>query len=479
MADMLLDKQYYNATDTRPYDDTGWSLGPLRNVKTVRVTDAQLLKSEMTLLTGPAKVTGKVFGVGSVLAIAHNAENTLATLRFQLRDVEMHASEETFRVGNVQFPAGSFVIQNADRVRVEEAAAGLGLMVHAVSEVPKVAIHPLRAPRVALVHTWLNTQNEGWFRLALESLKIPYDYISDQVLRRTPDLRGKYDAIVFGPINSSAQRIVNGLPMRGGPLAWKGSAETPNFATSPNQTDDMRGGMGLEGLANVRRFLEEGGLFVSIAGNASIPIDYGLIEGVTVQQTRELQVRGSVLNALMADRKSPITYGYPDVLPVYFNQAPVLTINPSGGLGGGPPQETSAARVSGRGSASDPDIPQARPYVPAPPPQPDVGVSPEVQEAFRTLLPAPEERPRVVLKFAAENDLLVSGMLAGGKELAGKPAVVDVPLGKGHIVLFAINPMWRQQTQGSFFLVVQCVAEFRQLRSRGGEKLDGQSRPTR
>ena len=39
MADMLLDTQYYNVNDPRPYDDTGWTLGPLHNVKTVRVKD--------------------------------------------------------------------------------------------------------------------------------------------------------------------------------------------------------------------------------------------------------------------------------------------------------------------------------------------------------------------------------------------------------------------------------------------------------
>jgi len=40
-------------------------------------------------------------------------------------------------------------------------------------------------------------------------------------------------------------------------------------------------------------------------------------------------------------------------------------------------------------------------------------------------------------------------MLAGASELAGKAAVVDVPVGKGHVVMFANNPMWRHQTQGA------------------------------
>src|SRR5258706_2076033 len=58
MADMLLDTQYYNVNDPRPYDDTGWTLGALRNVKTIRVTDKSVLQAPMTLLTRDAKVVG-------------------------------------------------------------------------------------------------------------------------------------------------------------------------------------------------------------------------------------------------------------------------------------------------------------------------------------------------------------------------------------------------------------------------------------
>jgi hypothetical protein len=77
-------------------------------------------------------------------------------------------------------------------------------------------------------------------------------------------------------------------------------------------------------------------------------------------------------------------------------------------------------------------------------------------------LPA-EMRPRVVVRFAAENDLLVSGMLAGGSELANQSAVVDVPRGKGHVVMFANNPMWRNETQGSYFLLFNAMLNYDHL----------------
>ena len=80
------------------------------------------------------------------------------------------------------------------------------------------------------------------------------------------------------------------------------------------------------------------------------------------------------------------------------------------------------------------------------------------------MIPPPNMRPRVVLRFnSAERELLISGMLSGGSELAGKPAVIDVPVGKGHVVMFANNPMWRHQTQGSFFLLFNAALNYNNL----------------
>jgi hypothetical protein len=473
-ADMLLDTQYYNARDTRPYDDTGWSLGPLRNVRTVRVTDGVVLKAPMTMMTAVAKVVGSISGTATAAyLIPHNTDNTLATFRFRLKDVEMLAAEEPFKALDREFKAGTFIIK-ADgnpanlRGRLEEAAKEFGLSVYASGDVPKAQVHTLAAPRVALVHTWQNTQTEGWFRIALDGLKIPYEYIADQVLRRTSDLRAKYDVILLGPVSGSAQRIVNGIPMYGDAVPWKKSSLTPNIGTSPDQTDDVRGGMGIEGLMNLRRFVEEGGLFITIGGNASVALEYGLVDGVSITPARELQARGSVLNAVVADKSSPITYGYGDRLAVYFNQAPIFRVSTTGAGGGGPDADETPTRPSGRGSATDPDVPQARPYTP-PPAKPELRpweerpLTEEQRESQRLFLFPDELKPRVVLRFADEKDLLVSGMLAGGRELANRPAVVDVPRGKGHIVLFANNPMWRQQTQGSFFLLFNTMLNFDNL----------------
>ncbi len=73
-------------------------------------------------------------------------------------------------------------------------------------------------------------------------------------------------------------------------------------------------------------------------------------------------------------------------------------------------------------------------------------------------------RPRIVLSFARNaNDLLISGGLAAGEELAGAPALADVTLGKGHVVLFSFNPTWRSQTHGSYFFVFNALLNWKNL----------------
>jgi hypothetical protein len=426
----------------------------------------------MTPVSLPMQIRGKVEGSGVAYVINHNADNTLASFRFAMKDVKMLAAEEGFEAGGRKFNAGSFVIPDAAGLRgkLESAAAQYGFNAIGVAEMPKVATHPLAAPRVALVHTWTNTQDEGWYRIAFDNLKIPYAYISDHVLRDTANLRDKYDVIVFGPARGSAQRIINGV--KGSePIPWKESPLTPAMANSPDQADDIRGGMGLQGLVNVQKFVDAGGLFVTIGGNASIPIDFGLVEGLSIQAPRELNVRGSVLSSAFSDRKSPISYGYGEKLAVYFNQAPVFNTNLLGGAAAAAAAGVAPSRATGRGSASDPDVIQGRAYVEpvAPPARPalrpgeDPPIPAETLEVMRNSLPTAEEMPRTILRFSPENELLVSGMLAGGRELAGRPAIVDVQKGKGHIVMFANNPMWRNETQGSYFLLFNAMLNYDNL----------------
>jgi hypothetical protein len=81
----------------------------------------------------------------------------------------------------------------------------------------------------------------------------------------------------------------------------------------------------------------------------------------------------------------------------------------------------------------------------------------------------PNQRPRTILRFADQRELLVSGLL-DGTDVAQRPVVVDSPLEKGHVVLFANNPIYRGETIGSYFLVFNTMLNFDNLNA--GRKLD-------
>ena len=188
----------------------------------MRVVDKSVLDAPATLLTADAKVTGQLTGPASAVAyvINHNTDNTLATLRFRLKDVKMSAAEDSFKIGDQQFNTGSFILKKEGnpqdlRSRLGAAVTELGLKAVGVDKLPEVKTHELAVPRIAIVHTWTNTQNEGWFRIEFDRLQIPYTYISDHVIRNTPNLREKYDVLIFPPVGGSAQTIVNGMPQRG------------------------------------------------------------------------------------------------------------------------------------------------------------------------------------------------------------------------------------------------------------------------
>lgn len=62
---------------------------------------------------------------------------------------------------------------------------------------------------------------------------------------------------------------------------------------------------------------------------------------------------------------------------------------------------------------------------------------------------AADARVKVVARYASK-DALLSGWMLGEKYLNGKPALVEVPFGKGKIILFAFRPQHRAQSWGTF-----------------------------
>ncbi len=470
LADMLLDTQYYSTRDPRSYDDTGWTMGALANIKTVRVMDTSILDVPMSKVQGSVMPGGGVSGKGgSVFLIDNNASSALGEFRYRLASATMEAAEEPFEAAGHKFGRGAFIVTGAGRDEVENAARDLGLAVFAVDEKPGVITHPLIAARVAVMHNWESTQNDGWFRVSLDQIKIPYTYIADTKIRETPNLREQFDVIIIPPGNGDLASRLNGIPMRGNPLPWKNTAEMPNlFAPGLDTSDDIRGGLGYAGLENLEEFVKQGGLMVAVGGGATLPISGGITDMVALARPQRLICPGGVLLAKVEDAKSPVAYGYSSQLYVYFRPGALLRVETGfgfGGLGGG----ETAGRSSGRGSATDPDVIQGRDYVPPEKPpkrtprEQELYISDEDREFEGALIPPANQFPRVILRFSDAKDLLYSGELDGASELAEKPAVVDVPHGQGHVLLFSNNPMWRNETSGSFALLLNAMMNYRSL----------------
>ena len=465
-ADALLDTQYYSSRDPHPYDDTGWTLGALANVKTVRVMDTAILDVPMTRLEGSVSVSGGVKGSGhTTYLVNHNTDSVLATFRYRQASLPMEAAEEPFEVSGRKFARGTFIIANADRDKIEAAARELGITVWATDEKLTVARHSLEAPRIALMHDWRETQDDGWFRISMDQLKVPYTYIADTKVRDTSSLRDQFDVIIVPPDWDELADMLQGIPLRGNPMPWKNNLETPSFfAPGLDSSDDIRGGLGYSGLANLGRFVQEGGLMVTVEGASVLPVDGGMTEMLSLYRPQRLVCPGDVLVASVEDAKSPIAYGYGEKLYVYYRAGAILNVGFGRRRG-----EEGETRSSGRGSASDPDVIQGRPYIPPEeepkrtPREQELHVPDEMRMYLGSRIPPADQFPRVILRFAEAKDLLVSGLLDGGAEIAERPAVVDVPHGHGHILLFATNPMWRNENSGSFLLLFNAVMNYRHL----------------
>jgi hypothetical protein len=483
MGDMMLDRQYFNVNDPSPYDDVGWTLGPLFNVQTVRVEDTAVLDAPMTLVKGavaaPGGVTRQAKGPVQAYLVNHNADNVLATFRFARKELKILAAEKDFESQGKKFRAGSFILKPVDNPKdlekiLDESGKKMGFAVLAAAAVPDVPTHEVGAPRIAVVHTWQNTQTEGWLRIALDESGIPYHYVSVHAIRDNAKLRDKYDVIIFGPSSQDPMSIVNGVS-GDKPQPWKKTPLTPNLG-SEDSTDDMRGGIDLDGVLHLRDFVREGGVFITIGNTSALPIHFGLAQGMAIRDTTKLWARGGVYQATLGDRTSPLAYGYDDKLGIYFSQSPVFAMGGTAGRARAPmPPAAPVGRVSGRGGANDPDIVQGRPR--------DLGQ--KAIDEFRKAQEAEAKkkkeeeggeggsqspaastavRPRIVLSFTGSAaDLLISGGLAGGEELAGSPALADVPLGKGHVVLFSFNPAWRSQTHGSYFFIFNALLNWKDL----------------
>jgi hypothetical protein len=470
VADALLDRQYWSPDDPQkhPYDDTGWSFGDLFNAKAVRVTDASILNSKMQPIADLSKVTADAQDAGPVYAVNNTGQIGLAALVYALKGAELSVAERKFEAGGKHFQAGSILISGADPTQLTAVLKRLDLNAQTLSARPSIPSHSAAAPRIAFLHTWLYTQTEGWWRMAFDKLQVPYEYISTQTVSREANLRSKYDVIIFAPVSRiSGQQIVSGMPMWGNPLPWQKTSLTPNLGKI-DSTEDMRPGLGFEGVARLKEFVEQGGLLITSEDTAQFAIEEGLAPGVFVAPRKNIRVVGSVLKAEVVDKNHPVAYGYDSDVAVYSADGMALTVS-NLAVNRSILTEKEYKRPTGRGGPDDADTPENRPVHDAPglpSPKPWQPTALNEEQARNNPYVIPEQyRPNVILRFADAKGLLISGLLDNGSAIAELPLVVNAHLGKGNVLLFANNPVYRGETIGCYALVFNAITNFDHLAS--------------
>ncbi len=466
-ADALLDRQYWSPDDPQkhPYDDTGWSFGDLFHAGVTRVTDPAILSASMTRVVDLSSAWEATSGTGDVCVIDNTGQIGLAALGYAEKTAQLHILDKAASIDGKPFHAGSIVLSGGSSDTLKTNLTKLELQATCVASLPSVPMHLATLPRIAFMHTWLATQTEGWWREAFDRLQIPYDYISTQAVAHADDLHSKYDVIIFAPVGgrTSSQRMISGLPMWGNAIPWKSTELTPNLGKI-DATDDMRPGLGFSGVQHLKDFVEQGGLLITAEDTAQFAIDEGLAPGVFVVPGKDVKVVGSVLAAQVVNARSVVAAGYEPELAVYSADGMAFNVSNLTTGSNGLPTRGKAQRPTGRGGPQDEDQPEDRATA-EPPPLPSVkpweAVPLNEEQARHNPYVIPvDARPDVILRFADNKKLLISGLLDKGDSIAEHAIVVDAHLGKGNVLLFGNNPVYRGETLGSYGLVFNAILNF-------------------
>ena len=308
LAKTLLEKQTYPDASLQTYDDSAWTMGLANNIEVKTIDDKSILDAAAELLTRDVTTRAQIDGAGPVHVIKHTGALDLITLRYRLKELPVRAARSAFKVGVAEYPPGSFIIAgNAERVRKE--IESLGLVATAVATAPQVETVDVDLPRLAIFTTWSNTEKVGWVRLAFDRWEIPFDLIHKDHVKQG-NLRARYDVIVMPHQGTSGKSIVYEQPKLSKPLGYRRNDRFKSFGMY-SETDDVRGGMGLEGAAELARFVEGGGVLLTFGVASFFPAEFGLTRSVDAQTpSGNWYAPGPYVQAEILQPSHPVLYGY-------------------------------------------------------------------------------------------------------------------------------------------------------------------------
>src|SRR5436305_393132 len=419
----LLSAQSYPKEGGEAYDDVSWELPAHYHLAAIATADPAVRGAQLTALGEAPRPRGQVLGEGPVYVLADTGQEGLLEARYRLARFTVGIAERAVTADGGPYPAGSWILapQSGLAAALTQTAETLGLDFASTRSAPEVASHAAPAPRLGLWVPWADTDTIGWARYTLDQRHIPYIYVRDEDIR-AGRLRDKYDVLLYGHVDLELAEQIQGIPRAWGPMPFKKTRATPSLGT-PAESDDITGGIGWSGVAELQRFVDSGGLLITLGNGSMLPLESGIVRGVrresggvprstqgggaaaaAASQSSVTRTPGAHVRVSFARPDHPIAYGY-GARTYVFRQ--------------------NFARYS---------IPRRR-----------------LRMAYcTTCLDGPLDTSAVVLEWGEREGapFVVSGQAWGEENLIGHPAILDLRSGAGHVIAFNFNPLHRDLNRG-------------------------------
>ncbi len=417
-VDLLEPQRFPAESENIPYDDVSWAFPIGFGVSAARVDDERVKSAAAEALRAAVAPSGEVGGDGPVFLLRDTGQEALLAARARLASFKVEIAERGFRSGALEYPAGSWVLPAPDGLRPALAAASreLGLDFRGAAKAPDGPRHSAPLPRIGVWVPWADTDLMGWVRYTLDREKIPYTYLRDEDVR-AGGLKQKVDVILYGPFSRlELQGQMYGIAPTAGPMPFNKTQEYPSLG-APVSSDDITGGPGYVGLEAIRRFVSEGGVLLTLGGGSTLALEGGLVRGVRRALGTKVFTPGSELRLSFDRPAHPIAYGYGGGTSVFRNDEHVY----------------------------------------------DLPLRWETMAYCSSCLEGPVDRRPVVATWGGDGPMVVSGGMRGEADLKGRPAILDMPIGSGHVVAYNFSPIHRDMNRSDHRLLWNAILNWSTL----------------
>ena len=416
LAITLLTKQAYpKEAKFPPYDDIAWTLGLLYGVEVKAEDEVKFGANDLKMVTSDVVYKGEVEGNGNTYVLDYKAQNTVLPaiylVKSQNKKATLSVLDEMQVVGGDTLLPGSVIFKGLTRGQSDKIGSQYQLDLIAVANAPGGKQHEVTLPRVAIYHSWFSTQDEGWSRYTFDERGIPYTSIDKDDLK-AGDLRKKFDVILVPRMRGNVGDFIYGVDSKFGPMPFTKTAEYPSHGM-PDATNDMTGGPGMEGMGQLKAFIDAGGVVVTLDNSTKMVAETGIARELEPYQASGLFHPGSVVTVKARQSNSPVLYGYPGTFHVFRGNGPLFQVD----------KYNRGMMVLQYGTKPLKDeIPYTGPVMG----MPDRKVEKEKKEEGK------KDAPYVL-----------SGMVRNEQAIIGHGGIFNVPQGAGRVIAFTFDPLHR------------------------------------